>query len=93
MNDNEKEIEIIHNRLDLIEKSILRILYILENDSKINHQGLVERVKAAEEKVNELELYNKINKAKSATYGTIAGFVVVVVWHLVKLMFNLFFSK
>lgn len=89
----EIEKKLLYERLLVMENSINRILYILENDNKINHSGLVEIVRESEHRINELELYNKINKAKSATYGTIAGFVVVVVWHLVKLTFNIFFSK
>lgn len=80
-------------RYEILENKVSRILQILENDTAINQDGLVERVKKNEIKVADLELYNKINKAKSATYGTIAGFVVVVVWNLVKLVYHLFFEK
>ncbi|MCD5382440.1 MAG: hypothetical protein LR017_04000 [Candidatus Pacebacteria bacterium] len=79
-----------YKRFDTLEKSIDRILGILESDDKIKEQGLVEKVNSMNRKLTDLLTREKVYKAKATTWGVIGGAVGTALFWFVKVLFTKF---
>ena len=75
-----------YKRFDTLEKSIDRILGILESDDKIKEQGLVEKVNSMNRKLTDLLTREKVYKAKATTWGVIGGAIGTALFWFAKIL-------
>lgn len=71
----------IYSKFGTLEKSINRVLNILESDDRIKEKGLVEKVNQMHKDLHELLTREKVYKAKATTWGIIGGAVgTALIW-------------
>lgn len=88
MEAQQKEIDELKEKVDESDKKLDRILNILESDDKIKSPGLVERMKLAENKIEEIIIQRVISKTKAGVYGSVGAGVLIILWELVKYAFS-----
>ena len=72
-----------YKRFDTLDKSLIRILGVLEKDEKLGEKGLVTTVKEIEKTVQELLVREMIYKAKATTWGIVGGAIVTTsIWFI-----------
>jgi hypothetical protein len=76
-----------YERFTSIEKSLDRILGILEIDQKLGEKGLVITVKEIQKTLQELLIRELVYKAKATTWGIIGGSIVTAIVYFVKFAF------
>ena len=70
-----------NNQLDSVNKKIDRILSYLENDPSTGSKGLVERTKDLENQVNQIEVKDKVKRAKLTGFTVLgSGVLTVLIW-------------
>lgn len=88
-----KDREEINNRLLKMEKSLDKVVYLLESDSATNQMGVVEKLHDVERRLSNIETNNKITKAKIGVIAAVGGFVSTFFYFLVKQVAIFFFDR
>jgi len=79
------------DKVDSLEKSVTRILGILEKDDAIGEIGLVGRQKEIEKKIDDFLVREKIYKNKAKFIGAVASVITSALIFLGKFLFSKLF--
>ena len=74
----------LYKRLAQIDGNMTRVLLILESDRRTNTQGVVEKLQVLENRVNEMEVQDRIRKSQIAIYGAIGSVIAMALVFLLK---------
>lgn len=78
-----------YGHINKLNKSVDRILFLLESDSRTNNKGLVETVQDNKKVIDTMLLERKIENAKNSVWGIVGGAIVTGCYALL----NYFLSK
>jgi len=72
-----------HDKLDLVIEQNTYILGLLENNDKTGQKGAIKRIDDLENKVEEIEVKDKVRMGKATVVGGVVGGVFVFVGKMI----------
>lgn len=80
-----------NDKLDLLIKQNSYILGLLESNSKTGQKGAIERLSSLENRVDSIEITDKVRLGKVTAYGGAAGIAGSLFFFLGKIIFKFLF--
>lgn len=62
-----------------IKDDVKRILFLMESNDRLGHEGLINKVNRIDKALSELLVREQIYKTKAATWGAVAGAVATAI--------------
>lgn len=72
------------DEVEEMKDDIKRILFLMESNDKLGHEGLINKVNRIDRALSDLLVREQIYKTKAATYGAIAGGIISAVAFALK---------
>lgn len=79
----ERARELEHN-LDQLSRAVNKVLYYIESDPTTNRKGLVEDMDSLKVILNDVQVREKVYKAKATVWGMVGAGVLSIAWQVIK---------